>query len=121
MEILKFYFSCILRFFKALDIDMFGLGFSVLELVLGGMFVCLIFNFLLHGFNIFEGGKGLSYKAYTRTNDNGDGQAMSNETREQQLVKAQSFTGSHGYAPSGFIDVWGDGTNVIPKDVYFKD
>ncbi len=121
MEILKFYFSCILKFFKAMDIDMFGLGFSVLSLVLAAMFICLIFNFLLHGFNIFESGKGLSFKSYMRTNDNGDGQAMSNLTREQQLVEAQAFSGSHGYAPSGFIDVWGDGTNIVPKELYFKD
>lgn len=121
MEILKFYFNCILRFFKILDIDMFGLGFSVLSLILAAMFVVLIFNFLLHGFNIFESGKGLTYKSYTRTNDNGDGQAMSNLSREEQLIEAQTFTGKHGYAPSGYIDVWGDGTNVIPAELYFKD
>lgn len=121
MQILEFYFSCILKFFKALDIDMFGLGFSVLDLILAAMFICLILNFLLHGFNIFESGKGLSYRSYTRNNDNQDGQVMSNETREQQLAQAKIFTGNHGYAPSGYIDVWGDGTYVIPKDDYFKN
>lgn len=120
MEILKFYFSCILKFFRALNVDMFALGFSVLDLLLGAMFVCLVFNFLLHGFNIFESDKGLSFKDFIKKNDNGDGQLMQNNEREQQLIEANDFYRKHGYPPSGFVGISDDTGHLMRSDDYFR-
>lgn len=111
MHYLEYFFEIIKDVLNLYDIDMFGLGFTLLELFLAGLLLMLILQFLLHSFNVVDRNNFFSIVGGRRFVV----RPMQHDNREKQLTlqDANNFYRTHGYPPSGFIDVWGDGTYII--------
>lgn len=109
LEVFEFFYRIINGFIKCYNIDFFGLGFTWLQFILSVALIGIVLTFLFQGFNIMD---KFNFKFMFYNDRFANAKKMPNDNREQQLTYANDFYRSHGYPPSGFIDVWGDGTDI---------
>ena len=104
MNILEFFFGIFKEFFNTINVDIFGFGFTWLELLLAFAIIFVVLSFL----------KGVVGVGDHIMLDNILKRKENNKERENQVT-------SKIYSSSDVIDVWGDGTYLVPKSKYYGD
>ena len=105
MNILEFFFGIFKEFFNTINVDIFGFGFTWLELILAFAIIFAVMSFLK---GIVGVGDHINLDSILHN------YKMNNSTRENQVV-------SKSYPSSDLVDVWGDGTYLVPKSKYYGD
>lgn len=109
MNIIEFFFGIFKECFNVINVDFFGLGFTWLELLL-----CVAIIFVIIGFLKSIVGVGDSIAFDNLLSGLRMQGKMSNRTRENQVA-------NKSYPSSDLIDVWGDGTYLVPKSKYYGE
>lgn len=105
MNILEFFFGIFKECFNTINVDFFGFGFTWLELILGVAIIFVVMNFLK---SVVGVGDSIAFDRLVHD------YKMTNRARENQVV-------SKSYSSSDLVDVWGDGTYLVPKSKYYGD
>lgn len=105
MNILEFFFGIFKECFNTMNVDFFGFGFTWLELILGVAIIFVVLRFL-------KGIVGVS--DYIMLDNIVRNYKMNNRSRENQVT-------SKSYPSSDVVDVWGDGTYLVPKSKYYGE
>lgn len=108
MNIIEFFFGIFKECFNVINVDFFGLGFTWLEFLLGCVIIFVVLGFLK---GIVGVGDSIPFDnivfRYKQSK-------MSNRTRENQVVRKN-------YPSSDYVDVFGDGTYLVPWNEYFGE
>lgn len=105
MNILEFFFGIFKECFNTMNVDFFCFGFTWLELILGVAIIFVVLRFL-------KGIVGVS--DYIMLDNIVRNYKMNNRSRENQVT-------SKSYPSSDVVDVWGDGTYLVPKSKYYGE
>lgn len=109
-------FECFYRilngFLNLYNVDFFGLGFTWLQFILSVFLIGVALSFVFYGFNVVD-----KFNFIHLFRSKQVIKIMSNTAREEQISKLGTVA-SNDYVPSGYIDVWGDGTYVVSSKDY---
>lgn len=108
MNILDFFFGIFKELFNVLNVDIFNLGFTWLEFLLGCAIVLIVFKFVYSIVGVANGIDISILSSQLKLQS-----SMKNNAREKQL--------SSTYVSSDYVDVWGDGSYVISKKDYYGE
>ena len=114
MAIFEYFYRVIARFIECYNVDFFGLGFTWLQFIISVSLIGIVLTFLFQGLNIIDKfnfsqiiGLGvLSMRSNSKEGHN---------AREQQMLR-DWYSSGKTYPPAGMVDMWGDGTLVVPKE-----